>query len=111
MASFFPNAFATWKNGEYRSKVWVRNLSEILKQAADLGIWLFSQPSAIRFDWPALTPLPTKQIVTRFGQGDGWEGNTIERRTSPRGAGDRGIRLILDRYGVLSLCVAPLRWH
>lgn len=29
----------------------MRNLSEILKHAADLGIWLFSQPSGFRFFW------------------------------------------------------------
>lgn len=31
----------------------MRNLAEILKHAADLGIWLFSQPSGFRFMWAA----------------------------------------------------------
>ena len=63
MANSFSNAFAPWKNGKYRSKDRVRNLSEILKQAADLGIWLFSQPSAFRFHWPTSTPRSTSKIT------------------------------------------------
>lgn len=67
MATSFSNAFAPWRNGKYRSKDRVHNLSKILKQAADLGIWLFSQPSAIRFDWPTGTPRSTGQITVLPG--------------------------------------------
>ena len=63
MATSFSSAFAPWKNGKYRSKDRVRNLSEILKQAADLGMWLFSQPSTFRFDWTAGTPQSTREII------------------------------------------------
>ena len=67
MATSFSNAFAPWKNGKYRSKDRVRNLSEILKQAADLGIWLFSQPSSFRFIWPTSTPGSTSEITVLPG--------------------------------------------
>ena len=67
MATSFSNAFAPWKNGKYRSKDRVRNLSEILKQAADLGIWLFSQPSAFRFIWPTSTPGSTSETTVLPG--------------------------------------------
>lgn len=67
MATSFSSAFAPWKNGKYRSKDRVRNLSEILKQAADLGIWLFSQPSAFRFDWPRGTPRSMKEMTVLPG--------------------------------------------
>lgn len=67
MATSFSNAFAPWKNGKYRSKDRVRNLSEIFKQAADLGIWLFSQPSAFRFNWPTSTPQSTSEITVLPG--------------------------------------------
>lgn len=67
MATSFSNAFAPWKNGKYRSKDRVCNLCEILKQAADLGIWLFSQPSAFRFDWPTGTPQSTREVTVLPG--------------------------------------------
>ena len=67
MATSFSNAFTPWKNGKYRSKDRVRNLCEILKQAADLGIWLFAQPSAFRFDWPTGTPRSTREITVLPG--------------------------------------------
>ena len=67
MATSFSNAFAPWKNGKYRTIDRVRNLSEILKQAVDLGIWLFSQPSAFRFDWSTSTPWSTREITVLPG--------------------------------------------
>ena len=67
MATSFSNAFAPWRNRKYRSKDRVRNLFEILKQAADLGIWLFSQPSAYRFNWPTSTPRSTSEIIVLPG--------------------------------------------
>ena len=67
MATSFSNAFAPWRNRKYRSKDRVRNLSEILKQAADLGIWLFSQPSAFRFNWPTSTPRSASEITVLPG--------------------------------------------
>lgn len=67
MATSFSTCFAPWKNGRYRSKDRVRNLSEILKQAADLGVWMFSQPSAFRFDWSTGTPQSSGTIAVLPG--------------------------------------------
>ena len=67
MAISFSNTFAPWRNGKYRSKDRVRNVSEIIKQAADLGIWLFSQPSAFRFNWPTSNPRPSSEITALPG--------------------------------------------
>ncbi|KAL6719768.1 hypothetical protein ACLMJK_001689 [Lecanora helva] len=64
-------AFAPWRNLKYRDEEQAQSLSEILKSAADFGIWIFSQPSDIRFQWPpkdkvepssvALTPVLIKK--------------------------------------------------
>ena len=67
MATSFSNAFAPWRNGKYRSEDRVRNLCKILNQAAKLGIWLFSQPSAFRFDWPTGTPQSTRGLTVLPG--------------------------------------------
>lgn len=67
MAASFSSAFAPWKNSKYRSKDRVRNLSEIFKQATDLGMLLFSQPSAFRFDWPTGDSRSTSEITVLPG--------------------------------------------
>ena len=67
MATSFSNAFAPWKNGKYSSKDRVLNLSEILKQASDLGMWLFSQPSSFRFDWATGIPQSFEGVIVLPG--------------------------------------------
>ncbi|KAI9870378.1 MAG: hypothetical protein M1830_004320 [Pleopsidium flavum] len=47
----FSRAFKPWRNSKYRDEDRVRSLTEIMKSAADLGIWLFSQPSTFKFHW------------------------------------------------------------
>ena len=37
---------------EYKDEERLQNLSAILQEAADFGIWLFSQPCDLRFSWP-----------------------------------------------------------
>lgn len=49
----FSITFGPWQNRRFREGDRVRSLTEILKSAADLGIWLFSQPSTFQFQWGA----------------------------------------------------------
>lgn len=88
MATSFSSAFAPWKNGEYRSKDRVRNLCEILKQAADLGIWLLSQPSAFRFDWPRGTPRSMREITVLPG---------LVKETDEKGIRLRDPQILVER--------------
>ena len=87
MATSFSNAFAPWKNSKYSSKDRVRNLTEILKQAADLGIWLFSQPSALRFDWPTGTPGSNRKITVLPG---------LVKETDERGIRLRDAQVLVE---------------
>ena len=48
----FAKAFAPWKSTEYKDEERARSLSAILEDAANLGIFLFSQPSTLEFHWP-----------------------------------------------------------
>lgn len=48
----FAKAFAPWKSTGYKDEERARSLSAILEDAADLGIFLFSQPSTLEFHWP-----------------------------------------------------------
>ena len=52
----FSIAFAPWQNSRYRDEDRVHSLVAILKDAADKGIWLFSQPSDFQFQWRELSP-------------------------------------------------------
>ena len=52
----FSIAFAPWQNPRYKDEERVRSLVAILKDAADKGIWLFSQPSEFLFQWRKLNP-------------------------------------------------------
>ena len=47
----FSKAFAAWRDMKYTDEVRNRSLSAILRSAAELGIWIFSQPSDLRFRW------------------------------------------------------------
>ena len=52
----FSVAFAPWQNPRYKDEERVHSLVAILKDAADKGIWLFSQPSEFQFQWRKLGP-------------------------------------------------------
>ena len=52
----FSKAFAPWQNPRYEDEERVHSLVAILKDAADKGIWLFSQPSEFQFQWRKLGP-------------------------------------------------------
>lgn len=52
----FSIAFAPWQNPRYKDEERVHSLVAILKDAADKGIWLFSQPSEFQFQWRKLSP-------------------------------------------------------
>ena len=49
----FAKAFAPWKSTGYKDEERARSLSAILEDAANVGIFLFSQPSALTFHWPS----------------------------------------------------------
>ncbi len=59
----FSRAFAPWQNPKYRDEDRVRSLTEIMKSAADLGIWLFSQPSTFKFHWGTPENIEAHTIV------------------------------------------------
>lgn len=52
----FSIAFAPWQNPRYDDEERVHSFVALLKDAADKGIWLFSQPSEFQFQWPKLSP-------------------------------------------------------
>jgi hypothetical protein len=47
----FSRAFRPWINSRYSDSDRVHNLTEIMKSAAEQGVWLFSQPSTFKFHW------------------------------------------------------------
>ena len=59
----FARAFAPWKSTGYKDQERARSLSAILEDAANLGIFLFAQPSALNFYWPAAGDIRSGQIV------------------------------------------------
>ncbi len=61
----FAKAFAPWKSTGYKDEERARSLSAILENAANLGILLFSQPSTLKFEWPASSEVrPGKVVVS-----------------------------------------------
>lgn len=48
-------AFSAWMKTKYNEPDRVRSLGVILNEVAELGTFLFSQPSEIRFQWPELS--------------------------------------------------------
>ena len=48
----FSKAFAPWKNKRHTDQDRIKSLTAILTGAAELGIWLFSQPGELQFRWP-----------------------------------------------------------
>lgn len=61
----FGRAFAPWKSTGYKDEERARSLSAILEEAANLGIFLFSQPSTLIFQWPSSSEVrPGKVVVS-----------------------------------------------
>lgn len=56
-------AFAPWKSPNNAGEARARNLTEIMKSAAALGIRIFSQPSMFEFDWGPRETASSKTIV------------------------------------------------
>lgn len=59
----FSTAFAPWQSPRYKDEERVRSLVAILKEAADIGIWLFSQPSELQFQWPKYNDIGSSRIA------------------------------------------------
>ena len=59
----FARAFAPWKSTGHKDEERTRSLSAILEGAADLGIFLFSQPSTIKFHWASTSEVGASSIV------------------------------------------------
>lgn len=59
----FGKAFAPWKSTGYKDEERARSLSAILEEAANLGIFLFSQPSTLKFHWPSSSEVGPGRIV------------------------------------------------
>ena len=59
----FTRAFASWKNPKYTDGDRTRSLTAILINAADLGIWLFSQPSEFQFRWKRVNDKDAKSVA------------------------------------------------
>ena len=45
----------------------MQSLSAILEEAADLGIWLFAQPSELRFHWPTSGEADPREVAVAPG--------------------------------------------
>ena len=59
----FAKAFAPWKSTGYKDEERAHSLSAILEDAADLGIFLFSEPSTLKFHWPAAGEVRSGRII------------------------------------------------
>ena len=59
----FGRAFAPWKSTGYKDEERARSLSAILEEAANLGIFLFSQPSTLIFTWPSTSEMGPSRII------------------------------------------------
>lgn len=59
----FGRAFAPWKSTGYKDEERARSLSAILEEASNLGIFLFSQPSTLKFHWPSSSEVGPGRIV------------------------------------------------
>ena len=51
LTRLFSRSLAAWKNPKYNDDDRMRHLSAVIIEAADLGFWLFSQPSGFEFRW------------------------------------------------------------
>ena len=59
----FAKAFAPWKSSGYKDEERARSLSAILEDSANLGMFLFSQPSTLSFYWPAGGDIRSGKVV------------------------------------------------
>lgn len=59
----FSRAFAPWKSLKYSDDDRGRSLSAILKDAADLGLFIFEQPSDLQFQWSKQSEVGTNRIA------------------------------------------------
>jgi hypothetical protein len=51
----FTRVFAPWSKPDVPNAEKIKNLSDIVGEAAKFAVWLFSQPSSFRYDWkPAI---------------------------------------------------------
>lgn len=83
----FSLAFGPWKNPKYSDGDRARSLSAILTEAADLGIWLFSQPCLLQFRWPRSGEIsPGKIAVTP----------ELVKSTDERGLGLREAQVMVE---------------
>lgn len=51
------SAFAAWMKTKYNEQDRARSLGVILKEVAGLGMFLFSQPFEMQFQWPSANEL------------------------------------------------------
>ncbi|KAL2037110.1 hypothetical protein N7G274_010106 [Stereocaulon virgatum] len=63
MVRKFSTAFAPWQKSKYKDEDRKRSLSAILKDAAGLGIWMFSQPSDLQFQWSKSSELGSNMLA------------------------------------------------
>ena len=63
MVRVFSRAFAPWQKSKYKDEDRIRSLSAILKDAAGLGIWMFSQPSDLQLQWPRYSDIGSNMVA------------------------------------------------
>lgn len=51
LTQIFSRSLAAWNNPKYNDNDRMQHLSAVIIEAADLGFWLFSQPSGLEFRW------------------------------------------------------------
>lgn len=63
LSNQFLYAFSIWAQPKYTEKERRTSLESILKEAAEYGVFLFSQPSQIEFRWPSRSQLGSNRIA------------------------------------------------
>ena len=48
----FTEAFAPWKNTKHTDQSRADSLTVIIKEASELGVWMFAQPTLLEWRWP-----------------------------------------------------------
>ncbi|KAK4693237.1 hypothetical protein P7C71_g4125, partial [Lecanoromycetidae sp. Uapishka_2] len=64
IVQLFSRAFGPWKSPKYSDEERIRSLSATLKDAADLGLFMFAQPSDLQFRWSKQSELGPNTIAT-----------------------------------------------
>ena len=67
MVHTISTAFSPWKNTKYSDEQRTQSLAAILEEAANLGIWLFGQPSELRFRWSVHGEAGPREVVVAPG--------------------------------------------